>query len=136
MASRAKNDDAMITCGPLPDGPGQGEGSVAAGAEAEHIDRWNTQVPQHGCDVVRRTLGREGPINGRGASVALLLDGEDLPSPDQQRDELVEVGLDRGSAAVDEQQGHTVRQGFAVNLVIHPKQAVVCITVLKSHTPT
>jgi hypothetical protein len=51
-------------------GHGQGERSVAAGTEAEHVDGWNIQVPQHGCEVVGGIFGGEGAINWLSASVS------------------------------------------------------------------
>jgi hypothetical protein len=77
-------------------GHGQGERSVAAGTEAEHVDGWNIQVPQHGCEVVGGIFGGEGAINWLSASVSLLFYGDDLSGLGEQRDEFVEIGLDRG----------------------------------------
>jgi hypothetical protein len=53
--------------------------------------------------------------------VSFLFYGDDLSGLGEQRDEFVEIGLDRGPAAVDEHQGCPARLGLAVNFVIHPK---------------
>ena len=107
---------------------------MAAGAESQHIRSFYVEPVQNRAEVAGGGLGRERAASGLGAAVALLLNGNHLAAFGQQRDELCEVGADRGAAARDEEQRRLAGHRRAVDLVVHADAVVVRVAMGEGHT--
>ena len=105
---------------------GELQGDAAAHAVAEEVCVLDLELPEEFGGVVRHLLVLKRAVDVGRVSVSLLLDGNDLAGLGKAREDLAKIDLDRGHAAVKQDQ----RPAGPMDLVVQVQAIYRCVAAL------
>ena len=94
---------------------------LAAVAVSEEVGLGDVQVLEQRDGVIGGLREGEGTVDVRGAAVSLLVEGDHLSRPREQREQLAERGLDVRAAAVQQHERYAVLRRLSLDLVVELK---------------